>query len=110
MALGWVACHNALLGLAEPTSLTAGVFPYVGERIDDLTSTTTWRVTTVGVLAPAWVTATAVYPGEYRSNAGHVYSAAAAGTTGATTPVHTSGSASDDTVTWDYVGPTAVLA
>jgi len=94
----------------SPGTPTAGVFPYVGERIEDITSTTTWRVTTAGVLAPAWVTGTAVFAGEYRSNAGRVYSAAAAGTTGATAPTHTSGSVSDGTVTWDHVGLTAVLA
>ncbi len=91
-------------------TVVAGAFPFVGERIHDVASATSYRVTTAGIIAPDWVTATAMVIGEYRSNAGHIYSSAAAGTTGATAPTHTSGSVSDGTVTWDYVGPTAAIA
>lgn len=52
----------------------------------------------------AWTTGTAVALGEVRSNAGRIYTAVAAGTTGATAPTHTSGSVSDGTVTWTDKG------
>lgn len=51
----------------------------------------------------AWVTATVVAAKRWRTNAGHLYYTAAGGTTGATPPTHTVGSASDDTVTWIYI-------
>ena len=50
----------------------------------------------------AWVTATAVTEGQMVVNAGNIYSADAAGTTGATAPVHVSGSVSDGGVTWRF--------
>ena len=61
----------------------------------------------VGKLVPkedAW--ATGAYYQQYQrvSNGGNVYAAQTAGVAGATAPTHTSGEASDDTVTWLFVG------
>ena len=49
-----------------------------------------------------WTTATTFAAGAYCFNNGNYYSTTAGGTTGATAPTHTSGSASDGGVTWDY--------
>lgn len=49
-----------------------------------------------------WVTATAFAAATYCSYNGNIYYTSAGGTTGASAPVHTSGSASDGTVTWVY--------
>lgn len=58
-----------------------------------------------GALATlAWATATNVELGELRTNAGNLYTAVAAGTTGATAPTHTSGNVSDGGVTWTGLG------
>lgn len=51
----------------------------------------------------SWVTATSYAAGAYSFYNGNVYSTTAGGTSGATPPTHTSGSASDGTVTWIYV-------
>lgn len=53
---------------------------------------------------PAW--ATGGYYQQYQrvSNGGNVYAAQDAGVAGATAPTHTSGEASDDNVTWLFVG------
>jgi len=50
----------------------------------------------------AWVTATAYTAGDYRVNANKLYKATTTGTSGATAPTHTTGSASDGTVTWEF--------
>lgn len=50
-----------------------------------------------------WVTATAFSAGTYSFYNGNWYLTSAGGTTGATPPTHTSGSASDGTVSWAYV-------
>lgn len=53
------------------------------------------------VIPADWVTATTYVVGSYVSNVnGLIYVATTAGTSGATEPVHTSGSASDGAVTW----------
>ena len=88
-----------------------GVFDLLGERIADIASATVYRVTTTGVVALAWTSGQAgIVKGQYKSNAGNIYAAAAAGTCGTTAPTHTSGSVSDGLIAWDYVGPTAVLS
>lgn len=62
--------------------------------------------------APAWaagqtvLSATAIRP-RFRINGGNLYKTEAGGTTGATPPTHTSGSASDGVLTWIYVAPSA---
>lgn len=50
-----------------------------------------------------WTTGTAVVAGQMVFNGTRVYVAAGSGTTGATAPTHTSGSASDGAVTWNWV-------
>lgn len=49
-----------------------------------------------------WTTATAFAANSYCFYNGNYYQTTAGGTTGATPPTHTSGSASDGGVTWDY--------
>ena len=49
-----------------------------------------------------WVTSTAYAAGDYCFYNGNYYSTVAGGTSGATPPTHTSSSASDGGVTWDY--------
>lgn len=49
-----------------------------------------------------WTTSTAFAANSYCFYNGNYYSTTAGGTTGATPPTHTSGSASDGGVTWDY--------
>jgi hypothetical protein len=93
---------------------TVGFFETAGEFITNTAYTGVgtspgWYVSTVGVLAPDWATATAVKLGEFRKNDSKVYYASADGTTGATAPTHGSGSASDDTVTWVYYSAQAAL-
>lgn len=90
-----------------------GYFLSTGEYISNINTATSqplgWTVKTAGILAPAWVTATAVRKGELRlSDTNKIYAAQAAGTTGATAPTGTTTS-SDGTVTWEYLGTEAVL-
>lgn len=49
-----------------------------------------------------WTTSTVFAAGAYCFNNGNYYTTTAGGTTGATAPTHTSGSASDGGVTWTY--------
>lgn len=55
-----------------------------------------------GVRPRNWVTGTNFAAGSYCFNNGNYYQTTAGGTTGATAPVHTSGSVSDGAVTWTY--------
>ena len=50
----------------------------------------------------AWASGVAVAVGDYRFNGLHIYRSATAGTTGASAPVHTSGTVSDGSVDWTY--------
>lgn len=53
-----------------------------------------------------WVTLTVYSAGDIRTGNGYVYRTAAGGTSGATRPSHSTGSASDGTVTWAvYIEP-----
>ena len=57
----------------------------------------------LGWLPADWVTATTYVAGQYVSNTdGNIYYSATAGTSGATEPTHTSGTASDGSVQWTY--------
>jgi|GEM_PF-775041 len=51
----------------------------------------------------AWASGAAVSSGTFRANAGKLYVAQTGGTTGATAPTHTSGTASDGAVTWAFL-------
>lgn len=81
-------------------------------------SDTNWTLTTVtftpGQAAPtgvgagasglaAWASGQSVTAGQVRSNAGKLYQAQTSGTTGATAPTHTNGTASDGAVDWLYL-------
>lgn len=65
-----------------------------------------WVCRTTGNSAKLWVTSTAYAAKSYcyASNS-KLYYTAAGGTSGATEPTHTNGSASDGAVTWVYAGP-----
>ena len=86
-----------------------GYFENLGEYIVNLNTTPAdeppqpvgWRVTTPGVLAPQWVTATAYKNQELVSNAGKIYRAGSEGTSGATVPTGTTTS-DDGNIIWTY--------
>lgn len=50
-----------------------------------------------------WATSQSITSGDYRSYLNNLYIATTAGTTGATPPTHTTGTASDGAVTWQYI-------
>ncbi len=54
------------------------------------------------ILPVIWTASTAFSANTYCSYDGNIYKTTAGGTTGATPPTHTSGDASDDTVTWSF--------
>ena len=59
--------------------------------------------------ASRWLATTAVTAGQIRFAGTNVYTASAGGTTSATAPTHTSGTATDGTVTWLWVGNTGTI-
>jgi len=67
-------------------------------------------VTVSGLKASAWAASTAIAVGDYRKAGLNTYVASVAGTTGTVAPSHTSGSAVDGAVTWNYAGPAATFA
>lgn len=76
--------------LISPTPQTSGqviIFEYIADR---------------SVIPKTWVTTTAFAAGSFCFYNGNYYQTTAGGTTGGTAPTHTSGSASDGGVTWDY--------
>lgn len=92
---------------------TSGFFDEEGEIIGNVSAASGqppyFIVTVPGALAPAWGSGATVLKGELRSNSGNIYSAEAAGTTGATPPTHSSGSASDGTISWTFVSAQATV-
>lgn len=91
----------ALAGTWSGTAANAGTAGYF--RMLDSAGTNVHIQGTVTPAGAQWVTATAVVVNQYKSNASNLYQATTAGTTGATAPVHNSGSVSDGGVTWLYV-------
>ena len=76
--------------LITPTPQTSGqviIFEYIADR---------------SVVPKTWITTTAFAAGSFCFYNGNYYQTNAGGTTGGTPPTHTSGSASDGGVTWDY--------
>lgn len=76
--------------LMSPTPDTSGqiiIFEYIAERF---------------VRPATWVTGTVYAANAYTFYNGNYYQTSAGGTSGATPPTHTSGSASDGGVTWTY--------
>lgn len=59
-----------------------------------------------GVRPPTWAEGQSITSGDYRSYNGNYYTASNTGTSGATPPTHTTGSASDGTITWAYYSGT----
>lgn len=60
--------------------------------------------TGTGTAAKAWAASGYVSNGELRTNASKLYKAMAAGYAGTTAPTHASGSSSDGSITWKYLG------
>jgi Flp pilus assembly protein TadG len=59
-----------------------------------------------GPNCPSWTSGEkGIIPGICRKNANNIYTATTSGTAGASAPTHTSGTASDGTVTWAYRFP-----
>ena len=93
---------------------TRGWFEGVGEEIKNLNTGSgqpvSWYVKTPGILARVWTTGeTSVVVNEIRSNAGIVYAAETAGTTGGAAPTGTGTGISDGTLTWRSIANEAVL-
>lgn len=82
--------NSELLISPTPSAANDGqiiIFEYIAER---------------GVRPATWVTATSYAAAAYTFYNGNYYTTTAGGISGATPPTHTSGSASDGGVTWDY--------
>lgn len=82
--------NNELLISPTPTAAQNGniiIFEYIADR---------------SVRPATWATGTAYSSGAYTFYNGNYYTTTVGGTSGATPPTHTSGSASDGGVTWTY--------
>lgn len=82
--------NSELLISPTPSAAVSGdiiIFEYIADR---------------SVRPKTWVTSTAFAANSYCFYNGNYYTTTAGGTTGATPPTHTSGSASDGGVTWTY--------
>jgi hypothetical protein len=82
--------NNELLISPTPSATNNGnvlIFEYIADR---------------SVMPKTWSASTAFGINSYCFNNGNYYFTTAGGTTGATPPTHTTGSASDGSVTWDY--------
>ena len=70
---------------------------------DENGQTCVYEYVTRTVFRPkTWVTSTSFAAGSYSFYNGNIYKTTAGGTTGATPPTHTTGTASDGTVSWIY--------
>ena len=88
---GGLAADNLVAGNDIQRIAGASTDQYYGIRVSSTAYT-------------AWGTGVAVSVDTFRTNANKLYVSTTAGTTGATAPTHTSGTASDGGVTWLYVG------
>lgn len=69
-----------------------------------------WKCLTTGTLTSVtWAATTAYTVGQKVSTNGKVYEVTIAGTSGSTAPSHTTGTATDGTVTWKYLSPLGLL-
>lgn len=105
--------YAEFLGSAVPAE-TAGYFTIQGVSDSTFTvyptpgtgeagETIIFRYVSARPVRPqTWVTGLSIAIGDYSFYDGNYYSATSAGTTGASAPVHTSGSDSDGGVTWAY--------
>lgn len=78
-----------------------GMFTFTDNSIDGANVATTMRIENV---VPAWAATTAYTVGTLVYANGNVYICTVAGTSGSTAPSHTTGTATDGTVTWQYKG------
>lgn len=93
-----IQINNGFGGAAYDNAVGANVC------YDDQASLTQgWGVHIAVNLYAAWVTSTVTAVRTYRFNGNNVYVSTSAGTTGASPPVHTSGSVSDGGVTWKWL-------
>lgn len=65
---------------------------------------------TVQYIGKTWTASTTYLTGEYSYNAGRLYYASTGGISGSTAPSHTTGSATDGSVTWTVAGTPTVWA
>jgi hypothetical protein len=95
---------------AEPTS-GKWLYGMIGDNSEPAPSEpSAWTCITGGVASDApWVTLTAVALGALRHANSKVYVCTVAGTTGAVAPSHSSGTATDGSVTWAYADTLAVF-
>lgn len=99
---------GALSGIAiQPVFGGAGQYNTVtGNVCDDdqpsMTQTNSLRI--MSSAYSAWGAGQVVAIGNYRVSGVRIYKAATAGTTGATSPTHTTGTVSDGNVSWEAVG------
>lgn len=126
--IGVYGSHNSVVGnvcigngrhsLIDPTKTYAGIMiqsafggnaqynTIVGNTTDDdqATLTQNWGVQIDGTSNYVlWATATVMVAGTYCANGVNIYFTSAGGTTGASPPVHTSGTVSDGGVSWQYI-------
>jgi parallel beta-helix repeat protein len=98
------------LSTAAPTSGTYRVRDKVLNSAPSPGGYDSWVCTTAGqVCTTAWVASTAYVVGDVRYVNSKVYQCTVAGTSSTTAPSHTSGTATDGTVTWQYVNTLAVF-
>lgn len=105
----YVAKSSGTTGATGPTHSTGAVsdgavsWAYVGLEL----AVPTLEGTTVfdgSLNPPAWSAGKSVQIGDARYNGTRCYRSRTAANTGATAPTHSSGAASDGSVTWEYIG------
>lgn len=111
--VGNTVLNNSQTGAGQRSGITVGgqsggigqLNVINGNIIDDdqASPTQQYGVKLNGPLYTAWAQGQAVTVGTYRRNGTELYIAASAATTGATAPVHTSGTVSDGAVNWTWV-------
>lgn len=94
--------------ITEPTVVAVDALNLVCVARCVPTGTEVNGTATVQYLSTTWEAATRYLTGEYCYNAGRLYYASTGGTSGSSAPTHTSGSATDGTVTWTVAGTPTV--
>lgn len=89
-------------------------FPDVGRFVSNTNTSSGqsvgWYVKSAGSLAPAWTASTAgIVVGNLRANAGNVYIATTAGTTGTIAPTGTGTNINDGGILWNFHAAVAVI-
>jgi hypothetical protein len=89
----------------------AGIFDTLGSKVDDITVTlpgSSYSSDPDVVVGVAHASGQTIAIGDQRFYGTRLYTSTTAGTTGSTSPVHTSGTVSDGTVSWAFAGAVAV--